>query len=96
MCEEAGVVSAPVYTVADIAKDPYFTERELLIDHEDDVHGQMRLPGIVPKLSATPGSVRAPARWTVGADTEAVLRELGVERDELSTLAREGDVELPA
>jgi crotonobetainyl-CoA:carnitine CoA-transferase CaiB-like acyl-CoA transferase len=95
MCEEAGVVSAPVYTVADIAEDPYFSERELLIDHEDDVHGQMRLPGVVPKLSATPGSVRAPARWTVGADTEAVLREVGVDRAELSTLAREGDVELP-
>jgi crotonobetainyl-CoA:carnitine CoA-transferase CaiB-like acyl-CoA transferase len=95
LCEEAGVVSAPVYSVAEIATDPYFTERELLIDHEDEVHGQMRLPGIVPKLSATPGSVRSPARWTLGADTEAVLGECGVDRAELSKLARDGEVELP-
>jgi succinyl-CoA---D-citramalate CoA-transferase len=55
----------------------------------------MRLPGIVPKLSATPGSVRFPARWTLGADTEAVLGECGVDRAELASLAREGEVELP-
>ena len=36
------------------------------------------VPGIVPKLSRTPGSIRQAARWTVGADTDAVLEELGV------------------
>lgn len=79
MMEEAGVVCAPVYSAADIYDDPYFRERELLIDHEDDVHGQMTLPGVVPKLTGTPGSVRSSARWTVGADTEAILEELGIE-----------------
>jgi crotonobetainyl-CoA:carnitine CoA-transferase CaiB-like acyl-CoA transferase len=73
---EAGVVCGPVYSVADIYADDYFRERELLIDHHDDVHGPMTVPGIVPKLSATPGRVRASARWTVGADTEEVLGEL--------------------
>ena len=74
---EAGVVCGPVYSVADIYADDYFRERELLIDHDDDVHGRMTVPGVVPKLSATPGRVRASARWTVGADTEDVLGELG-------------------
>ena len=73
---EAGVVCAPVYSAADIYADPYFRERGLLVDHEDEVHGHMTVPGVVPKLRGRrahpPG-----ARWTVGADTDAVLEELG-------------------
>ena len=89
---EAGVVCAPVYSAADILSDPWFRERELLVDQEDEVHGTMTVPGVVPKLSATPGSVRQGARWKVGADNEAVLSELGVEPGELDRLAEEGIV----
>jgi crotonobetainyl-CoA:carnitine CoA-transferase CaiB-like acyl-CoA transferase len=76
---EAGVVCAPVYTAEDVYNDGYFRERELLVDHVDDVHGEMSVPGVVPKLSGTPGAIRTPARWTVGADTDAVLGELGID-----------------
>jgi crotonobetainyl-CoA:carnitine CoA-transferase CaiB-like acyl-CoA transferase len=89
---EAGVVCAPVYTAADIYADPYFRERELLVEYEDEVHGTISAQGIVPKLSATPGRVRQAARWTVGADTEAVLHELGVEGEELDALREAGVV----
>src|SRR4051794_6168456 len=89
---EAGVVCAPVYTAADIYEDPYFRERELLVEYEDEVHGTVSGQGIVPKLSATPGRVRQAARWTVGADTDAVLAELGVEREELDALREAGVV----
>jgi crotonobetainyl-CoA:carnitine CoA-transferase CaiB-like acyl-CoA transferase len=87
---DAGVVCAPVYSAADIYADPYFRERGLLVEHEDEVHGDMHVPGIVPKLSGTPGAIRQAARWTVGADTEAVLRELGITDDELAALEEEG------
>ena len=89
---DAGVVCAPVYTAADIYADPYFRERELLVEYEDEVHGPISAQGIVPKLSATPGRVRQAARWTVGADTEAVLSELGVEGEELDALREAGVV----
>jgi crotonobetainyl-CoA:carnitine CoA-transferase CaiB-like acyl-CoA transferase len=89
---EAGVVCAPVYTAADIYDDPYFRERDLLIEYEDEVHGPITAQGIVPKLSGTPGRVRQAARWTVGADTEAVLGELGVEGEELDALREAGVV----
>jgi crotonobetainyl-CoA:carnitine CoA-transferase CaiB-like acyl-CoA transferase len=72
---EAGVVCAPVYSAADIYDDPFFRERGLLVDHHDEVHGVMSMTGVVPKLSETPGSIRTSARWTVGADTEALLGE---------------------
>lgn len=92
---EAGVVCAPVYSAADIYNSPYFRERELLVSHHDEVHGEMMVPGVVPKLDGTPGTIRQAARWTVGADTAAVLGELGVSAAELSQLAREGIVVLP-
>ena len=85
-----GVVCAPVYTAKDVYEDPYFRERELLVEAEDEVHGHVTLPGIVPKLSRTPGSIRQAARWTVGADTEAVLEELGINASERRRLADEG------
>jgi crotonobetainyl-CoA:carnitine CoA-transferase CaiB-like acyl-CoA transferase len=90
VCNEGGVVCAPVYTAADIAADPYFTERGLLVDHVDEVHGELRVPGVVPKLERTPGSIRRAARWTPGADTDAVLGELGLGGEELARLRDEG------
>jgi crotonobetainyl-CoA:carnitine CoA-transferase CaiB-like acyl-CoA transferase len=89
---EAGVVCAPVYSAADIYDDPYFRERDLLVSYEDEVHGTVSAPGVVPKLSGTPGSVRQAARWTVGADTDAVLAELGIDDEERATLREAGVV----
>jgi crotonobetainyl-CoA:carnitine CoA-transferase CaiB-like acyl-CoA transferase len=87
---EGGVVCAQVYTAADIAADPFFRERGLLVEHVDEVHGEMSATGVVPKLSGTPGAIRAAARWTVGADTDAVLEELGVGAAERARLRVEG------
>src|SRR3954467_8456943 len=87
---EGGVVCAPVYNAKDVYEDPYFRERELLVEHDDGVHGRVTVPAIVPKLSRTPGSIRQAARWTVGADTEAVLEELGVDASERKRLADDG------
>jgi crotonobetainyl-CoA:carnitine CoA-transferase CaiB-like acyl-CoA transferase len=90
MMDEAGVVCAPVYSAADIYRDPYFRERGLLVTHHDEVHGEMTVPGVVPKLSGTPGSIREPARWRVGQDTDAVLGELGVSAGDLARLEHDG------
>jgi crotonobetainyl-CoA:carnitine CoA-transferase CaiB-like acyl-CoA transferase len=87
---EAGVVCAPVYTAADIYNDPYFRERGLLIEYEDDVHGTVTAPGIVPKLGSTPGRVRFAASWEIGSETDTVLRELGLDEEEIEHLRRDG------
>ncbi|MFZ0088934.1 MAG: CoA transferase [Solirubrobacteraceae bacterium] len=79
LVNDAGVVCAPVYDASDVYADPYFRERGLLVEYEDEVHGTVTAPGVVPRLTSTPGRVRQPARWTVGADTEAVLGELGID-----------------
>jgi crotonobetainyl-CoA:carnitine CoA-transferase CaiB-like acyl-CoA transferase len=87
---EAGVVCAPVYSVADIYDDPYFRERELLVEIDDEIHGPMSVPGVVPKLTDTPGRIRRPARWEVGADTSDVLGDLEEEVEGLDLPRREG------
>jgi crotonobetainyl-CoA:carnitine CoA-transferase CaiB-like acyl-CoA transferase len=92
MINEAGVVCGRVYCARDIAEDPFFEERGLLVEVEDEVHGSIRTTGVVPKLSATPGMIRRSARWTVGADTEVVLASIGVDPNEVASLRARGIV----
>jgi crotonobetainyl-CoA:carnitine CoA-transferase CaiB-like acyl-CoA transferase len=89
---EAGVVCAPVYNAADVLADPYFRERGLLVSYEDSVHGEITAQGVIPKLGSTPGRVRSAARWTPGADTDAVLADLGVNDGKIKELRRVGVV----
>ena len=86
----AGVVCAPVYSAADIHADPWFRERGLVVEWEDEVHGTIAGNGVVPKLMGTPGGVRQSARWTVGADTDDVLGELGHSAAEIAELRETG------
>jgi crotonobetainyl-CoA:carnitine CoA-transferase CaiB-like acyl-CoA transferase len=92
----AGVVCAPVNTAAEILADPHFRERGLIVDVEDPHHGTMPAPGVVPQLSRTPGSIRRPAPDQAGADTLAVLGELGVADERVRELAGRGVIVTPA
>jgi crotonobetainyl-CoA:carnitine CoA-transferase CaiB-like acyl-CoA transferase len=84
------VVCSPVYTAADVYKDPYFRERGLLIEYDDPVHGTVTAPGVVPKLTTTPGRVRSAAQWSVGEDTAAVLHDLGLDDKQVEQLRGDG------
>jgi formyl-CoA transferase len=73
--QAASVPVGRIYTVADIASDPHFIARGM-IDQATTPDGlALAVPGIVPKLSATPGAVRSPAP-TLGQHTDAVLQAL--------------------
>jgi formyl-CoA transferase len=52
---------------------------------------EVEVPGIVPKLSATPGGLRSPAPH-LGGDTDAVLREMGLGDDQIAALKQRGIV----
>lgn len=85
---DAGVVSGPVYTIADIFEDPQYREREMLVRCEDPELGELVLPGIVPKLSETPGEVRWTGPWELGAHNREVYGELlGLSGEDLDGLA---------
>jgi crotonobetainyl-CoA:carnitine CoA-transferase CaiB-like acyl-CoA transferase len=81
---QAGVPAGPVYSVEDIAADPQYQARDMLVDVADPRLGHLLMPGIVPRLSRTPGAIR----WAgpdLGAHTAEVLAEL------LGPVASEGD-----
>jgi formyl-CoA transferase len=73
--EAAGVPVGRIYTVADIAQDPQYQAREMLVQTQDAQGRPLKVPGIVPKLSATPGRLRTPAP-RLGEHTEGVLGSL--------------------
>ncbi len=87
----AQVPAGRIYTAQDIAEDPHYRARGMLerITSADGL--SLDVPGIVPKLSATPGAItrRAP---TLGEDTEVVLREVGVTAEQLAALRARGVV----
>ena len=88
----AGVVSGPVNTVAEVATDGQFRARDMLIPHHDLAVGADVLgPGIVPKMTGTPGIVKWGGRPEPGYDNAAVYGEiLGLGADDLDQLARTG------
>ena len=73
--DAAAVPAGRIYTVADIAADPHYQARGMLDSIELEDGSRLAVPGIVPKLSRTPGRHRRAAPG-VGQDTEAVLNEL--------------------
>ena len=88
---EAGVICGPIYTIADIFEDPQFQARDMLLEHEDPEFGHYIGPGIVPKLSETPGRVRWSAPWEHGSHNQAVYGDLlGLSESELAALREEG------
>jgi len=76
LLDPAGVPAGRIYTVADIAADPHYQARGMLDSVTLDDGSALALPGIVPKLSRTPGRHRRNAPMQVGQDTAEVLAEL--------------------
>ncbi len=59
--EAAKVPAGRIYTVADIVNDPQYLAREMIVQARCADGSTLKVPGIVPKLSATPGRIRHPA-----------------------------------
>src|SRR5436853_3283010 len=74
--EAAEVPAGRIYTAADIAADPHYRARGM-IERITAADGEpLSVPGIIPKLSATPGAIRRPAP-KLGEHTDEVLRGIG-------------------
>jgi formyl-CoA transferase len=83
--DAASVPAGRIYTVADIASDPHYRERGMLAEVPMDDGEPMMVPGIVPKLSDTPGGIRLPAP-RLGEHTDQVLREIGLTDAQIAQL----------
>jgi formyl-CoA transferase len=89
--DAASVPAGRIYTVADIAADPHYRARAMLQEVKMEDGSTLAVPGIVPKLSATPGGHRRNAP-RLGQDTDDVLRELGLDAEQIAELKRLGIV----
>jgi formyl-CoA transferase len=87
--DAASVPAGRIYTVADIAADPHYRARGMLEEVVMDDGTALMVPGIVPKLSATPGGQarKAPA---LGQDTDDILREVGLSPEQIAALRSRG------
>jgi len=87
----ARVPAGKVYTAKDIHEDPHYRARDMILKQTTRDGDTVEVPGIVPKLSATPGTVRSSAPH-VGDDTDAVLRQMGLSAEQIATLRQRGIV----
>jgi len=89
--DKAAVPAGRIYTVADIAADPHYQARGMIQQVQMEDGTSLAVPGIIPKLSRTPGSHRrnAPA---IGQDTDAVLSEIGLTAAQIQALKDKGIV----
>ena len=87
----AEVPASRIYSVADMFADPQFLAREMLQTVRLPDGRDCRMPGVVPKLSATPGG----SEWigpALGEHTDAVLRALGYDEGRIAALRAAGAV----
>jgi formyl-CoA transferase len=82
---DARVPAGKVYTARDIAEDPHYRARNMILTQQTRDGDEIEVPGVVPKLMGTPGSVRSAAP-RLGEDTDAVLREIGLTEEQIAAL----------
>jgi crotonobetainyl-CoA:carnitine CoA-transferase CaiB-like acyl-CoA transferase len=87
--EQAEVTIGPIYDIRQILEDPHFQAREILADYPDADMGAFPMHAVAPRLSATPGAIRAPAPH-LGQHNREVLARIGVDEAAYSKLLAEG------
>jgi len=92
LLDAADIPAGRIYSVADIVEDPHYSAREMILSTELPGHIAVKMPGIVPKLSDTPGAVKWPGP-TLGQHTGEVLNALGFTEADIARLRRTGAVQ---
>jgi crotonobetainyl-CoA:carnitine CoA-transferase CaiB-like acyl-CoA transferase len=85
----AEVPFGPINNVADIMADAHAQAREMIIEHVDVDGRKLRMEGVFPKMSATPGRVNR-VGGALGADNDDVFGKLGLTKEQLAELSKNG------
>ena len=80
------VTVGPIYDISQIIDDPHVKAREMVVEYPDEEMGGVPMHSVTPRLSETPGAIRAPAP-KLGEHNAEVLGALGVSAAELERLA---------
>jgi formyl-CoA transferase len=89
--EQAEVTIGPIYDIRQILEDPHFQAREVLADYPDAEMGAFPMHAVAPRLSRTPGKIRAPAPH-LGQHNREVLAAIGIDGARYAQLLADGVV----
>jgi crotonobetainyl-CoA:carnitine CoA-transferase CaiB-like acyl-CoA transferase len=87
--EKAEAAVAPIQDVREVMTDPQYRALDTVTTVDDPELGPLRMQNVLFRLSATPGAIRWAGR-PHGADTDAVLTELGLTGTDIAALREEG------
>jgi crotonobetainyl-CoA:carnitine CoA-transferase CaiB-like acyl-CoA transferase len=87
--EAAEITATPIYEIDQLLDDPHVQARGVIVEAPDDEAGSVLMHNIIPRLSGTPGKLRAPAP-ALGQHTQAVLQSIGYDAARLATLVADG------
>jgi formyl-CoA transferase len=87
--DQASVPAGKIFTIEDIAKDPHYHARGIIEIIKMKDGSTLQVPGIVPKLSRTPGSIKSLAP-EVGEQTDQILSEIGLTSQQIAALKEKG------
>lgn len=87
--EKAEAAIAPIYDIRDVMEDPQYQALDTITEVADPELGPLRMQNVLFRLSETPGAIRWAGR-PHGADTDAVLTELGLSRADITALRTQG------
>jgi len=83
--ERVGAAAAPVYDARDLVEDPHVTGTGMLTRVPDEDLGSVLMHNVMWRMPGAPGRVRFTGR-SLGADTDEILRELGIDADTTADL----------
>ena len=89
LLDAVAVPAGKIYTVADIANDPHYKARGNIESIRMRDGTVIDVPGVIPKLSRTPGSIKTLAP-DIGENTDAILRDMGLTDDQVASLKARG------
>lgn len=88
--DKQGIPNGPINSIDMVVSDPQVIAREMIVEIEHPVAGNMKMPGIPIKLSSTPGRIRTPAP-VLGQHSEEILKEyLNYSKETVEKLVEEG------
>ena len=91
-CIDQEVPAGPINSIADIFADPQFKARDNIITISVPGIGEVPVPGVLPKLSRTPGEVRSLGPALGSGNEEVYGGELGLSNKERARLKSEGTI----